>query len=196
MADFLEDAHFDEIAGTDGKTLCIGKDCTYDAEKNLFTLPVWGWTFEIDCNQKQITTDSADQIQDYFSIFIIHYLRCTDVGEDSGTWISEKDFPGGVTFFRGPHEIPTNLISDRFQNDLEQFGEVCQKLGGKALEMGDKAYGFNLAPGISVALVYWIGDEEFPAEAKLLYDQNLQHRYALDVIFSLAVQVCYRFTKV
>mgnify|MGYP001553816048 CR=1 FL=1 len=196
MTGFLEDRHFDEISSTSNKKLCQGKNCKYSEENNIYTLTFWGIIFEIDCNLKQIRTDTPLHIQKYFTIFIIHYLRCTDIGKNTGIWISEKDFPSGVAFFRGPHRIPTHLISNRFQNDLGRFSEVCKKLGGEKLAMGDRAFGFNLAPGIRIALVYWMGDDEFPAEVKLLYDQNIKHRYALDVIFSLAVQVCYRLEKV
>ena len=196
MTDFLEENHFIDITPATAEALCQGKDCTYDPKKNIFTMQLWNSRFEIDCNQKQITARTPAQTHDYFVIFIIHYLRCTAVGETIGTWISEKDFPGGVTFFRGPHQIPTNLISNRFGNNSDAFAMVCQKLGGQQLAMGDQAYAFDIAPGIKVALVYWLGDDEFPPEATLLYDQNLQHRYPLDVIFSLAVEICYRFDQI
>ncbi len=38
-------------------------------------------------------------------------------------------------------------------------------------DMADAAYIFYPVPHISLALLYWVGDEEFPAEAKLLFDQ-------------------------
>ena len=110
----------------------------------------------------------------------------------SGEWISEKDLPGGPTFFRGPHLLPTNLISNRFGNDLQSFCERCKKLGGTQLQLADAAFSFIITKDIPVAVLYWIGDEEFPAEAKILYDKSIAEPLPLDIVFALAFEVCNR----
>ena len=110
----------------------------------------------------------------------------------SNEWISEKDIPGGTTFFRGPHEIPTNLISLRFNNNVNEFKERCEQLHGSPLNMADAAYRFKITPRIPVAVLYWRGDDDFPAEAKLLYDRSIIELLSLDILFALAVAVCSR----
>jgi len=41
-----------------------------------------------------------------------------------------------------------------------------------------------------VAVLFWQGDEEFPTEAKLLYDATIGRHLALDIVYALAVGVC------
>jgi hypothetical protein len=127
-----------------------------------------------------------------FHLFLIYYLLKSKKIKTAGEWVSEKDLPGGPTFFRGPHEIPTHLISKQFGNDVDAFCTKSLALHGTALDMGDAAYRFDILPGIPVAVLYWVGDDEFPPEAKVLYDKGLSGKLPLDIVFSLAVSVCAR----
>ncbi len=129
---------------------------------------------------------------EFFDLFAIFYLLRTVDVPLSGKWISEKDVAGGPTFFRGPHQIPTDLISSRFGNDLLKFKNHCRSLGGKPVEMADAAFCFSITPEIPIAVLYWLGDEDFPPEAKILYDQSIAEILSLDILFALAFGVCTR----
>ena len=83
-------------------------------------------------------------------------------------------------------------MTDHYQNDIEAFKKSCIQLGGIPLDMADASYAFKIAPRISVAALYWIGDDEFPPESKLLFDMSVSEQFALDIIFALAVDVCTR----
>jgi hypothetical protein len=61
--------------------------------------------------------------------------------------------------------------------------------------MADAAYRFQIAPRIPVAVLYWTGDEDFPAESKILYDRTIAEHLAADIIFALAVVICERIGK-
>ena len=116
-------------------------------------------------------------------------LKSKDI-DISGQWISEKDMPGGVAFFTGPHTIPSKMIGERYGHDLAGFTQACLDLGGTPLNMADAAFSFTIVPSIPVAVLLWKGDEEFPAEARLLFDKTITEHMALDVIFGLAVEIC------
>jgi hypothetical protein len=58
--------------------------------------------------------------------------------------------------------------------------------------MADAAYSFRITTRIPVAVLYWIGDEDFPAESKILYDRTIAENLASDIIYALAVGICER----
>ena len=58
--------------------------------------------------------------------------------------------------------------------------------------MADQAYSFRIAPRTPVAVLLWEGDNEFPAESKLLFDRTIVEHLALDIIFGLTVEICTR----
>ena len=195
MADAVDKTYFQELADQDPAVICRRvPGCQFHADGGFYTLPVWGQTYALYPREAVIKPllPADEAPHELFCFFIIYYLLRSRAAAPSGRWISEKDIPGGATFFRGPHQIPTRLISRRYENDIEAFSRTCRGLQGSPLTMGDAAYRFEITPDIPVAVLYWAGDEDFAAEAKLLYDQRIGHQLPPDVIFSLAVEVCRR----
>ncbi len=54
-------------------------------------------------------------------------------------WISEKDIIGGPIFFRGMHTIPTHYITQRYEDDFQDFKRLCRQLNGQSVDVGDLA---------------------------------------------------------
>jgi hypothetical protein len=187
-------SHFQQLLNTDPQEICSRIPCCYDNASGTYSLTTWGVEYSIDPAGERISAVNPDQsLHEYFVIFLIHYLLNDKEIHTFGEWISEKDMTGGPTFFRGPHAIPTEWISERFGNDLGSFKQFCTKHSGDPLDMADAAFSFALTPNIRVAVLYWTGDEDFPAEVKILYDSSLPEYFALDVVYALAVAVCDRF---
>lgn len=194
MTDLIDRIHFQELSQRDPSDVCRRAACRYDDVDESYILSAWNDEYRIFPTQLKIDcmTKLTQGIQDYFDLFLIHYLLQSKETELSNEWISEKDIPGGPTFFRGPHEIPTKLISLRFNDNINEFKARCEQLHGIPLNMADAAYRFRIAPRIPVAVLYWIGDEDFPAESKILYDRTIAQHLASDIIYALAVGICER----
>ncbi len=194
MPELIDQRYFLELAAADPKIVCRNGRCRYSADQNQYQLELWGDLYSIDAKACTIehTVVTGPLPHPYFEMLVIYYLLRTQDIVLVGDWFSEKDLPGGATFFRGPHKIPTELIVNRFDNDLQQFQDRCLRFGGKPVDMADAAFSFAIAPDISVAVLYWLGDDDFPAEAKILYDQSVIGLFSLDIVFALAVGVCAR----
>jgi Domain of unknown function (DUF3786) len=194
ITNLIDKSYFDELSGRNPDEICRLASCRYENVTKSYTLSAWGddylicpEEYRIDCIKQ-----NNSKPHEYFYLFLIYYLLNTKKNNSKPEWISEKDIPGGATFFRGPHEIPTILISEKYKNDLEWFEERCAVLGGQKLDMADAAYSFKIVQHIEIAVLYWIGDEDFSPEAKILYDRTIIDHLSLDIIFSLAVAVCER----
>ena len=197
MTNLIDKIYFQELAAQDPDDVCRRVLCKYDDLKKSYTLSVWGDEYaiyphevKIDCISKNVQSP-----HEYFYLFIIHYLLKSKAIEISKEWISEKDIPGGATFFRGPHEIPTRLIYSRYSNDIKEFRKRCEQLNGIPLDIADAAYSFKITSHIPVAVLYWGGDDEFPPEAKILYDKTISEHLASDIIYALAVEICTRIGR-
>ncbi|EFK11297.1 conserved hypothetical protein [delta proteobacterium NaphS2] len=195
METIIDKRHFVDLLQMDPSDVCRRSLCSYHMERCCYTLPVWNEDFEVCPETSEVIclTDDTEKVDPFLSLFIVHYLLTAKDIPITREWISVKDIPGGVGFFQGPHAIPTDLIEKQFVNRLDRFGHVCEKMGGMPLGMADKAYAFRIAPRIPVAVLLWEGDDEFPAESKLLFDRSISEHLALDIIFSLSVFVCKTF---
>jgi hypothetical protein len=187
---------FDELAQCPPDAVCRRAGCRYDAEQKVYILAAWGDDYLVSpaAGRIECRPGGGPRPHPYFSVFLLHHLlRAPETGS-AGIWISEKDIPGGQTFFRGPHAIPTAWISDRYNNDINLYKERCRQLGGQPLAMADAAFSFPVTPRTPVAVLYWLGDEDFPPEAKILFDRSLSEYLAADALFALAVDVCGRLS--
>lgn len=194
MTNLIDKIYFQELAEQNPEDVCRRSLCKYDDVKKLYILPVWGDEYAIYPHEFKIDriSKNVQSPHEYFYLFIIYYLLKSKEIEISKEWISEKDIPGGTTFFRGPHEIPTHLIYRQYSNDIKEFRKRCEKLHGIPLDIADAAYSFKITSHIPVAVLYWEGDDEFPPEAKILYDKTITEHLASDIIYALAVEICTR----
>jgi len=194
MTNRIDNSYFVELAEQKPTDICRQALCSYDTENRSYRIRLWVNEYEINPEQCTVTgvNDTFIPPHEYFDLFIIYYLLRAKEIRVTGEWISDKDMVGGATFFRGPHDIPTELVSNRFHNDIEAFKKRCEELQGTPIDMGDAAFTFRIAPRIPVTVLYWTGDEDFPPEAKLLYDRSITEHLSLDIIFALVFEVCTR----
>ena len=190
----IDKIYFQELARQNPADICRRAKCNYDEGNRCYSLSAWGDEYAIYPHEYRIdrVVENVHSPHDYFYLFIIYYLLKSQDIEISREWISEKDIPGGATFFRGPHQIPTHLICKHYKNDIEAFNKKCEHLHGKPMDMADAAYRFDITPRIPVSVLYWAGDDDFPPEAKILYDRTITEHLSTDIIFTLAVEICTR----
>ena len=181
----------------DPQDVCRRALCSYDSDTQGYAVAIWDADYGVYPEASRIVhlKDDTEVTDTSLSLFIVHYLLTSQERPIRKEWISVKDISGGATFFRGPHAIPGHLIQNRYKDDVAAFSDACEQLSGTPLSMADAAYSFRIAPRIPVAVLLWRGDEEFPAEAKLLFDKSIGDHLAPDIIFALAVVVCLRLAK-
>ena len=197
MTNSIDEGYFIELAEKNPDDVCRIAMCDYDPAKKGYRISVWGEDYGIYPNESKIIRlqDDNPDIGHLLKLFIIYYLlRSKDISI-SKEWISEKDIPGGATFFRGPHKIPTHIIESRYEDNIEEFKEICERLDGIPLDMADAAYAFRITSRIPVAVQFWDKDDEFFAEAKILFDKTITEHLTPDIIFCLTVEICRRIGK-
>ena len=194
MTNSIDSSYFIELAEKNPEDVCRLALCDYDPIKKGYRISVWGEDYGIYPQESKIMRlqENNPDVGHLMGLFIIYYLlRSKDISI-SKEWISEKDIPGGATFFRGPHKIPTQIIEKRYENNVKEFKEVCDRLDGIPLDMADAAYAFEITPRIPVAVQFWDRDDEFSAEAKLLFDKTIAEQLTPDIVFCLTVEICKR----
>ncbi len=194
MADYVDKRLFADLASADPQQV-ISADCRYLKDEKNYSVNVWGEQYVVSPLGETITlTEIIAEHHDMMFVFVVNYLLAEKKSSPQGEWISEKDLVGGVTFFRGPHEVPTHYITQVFGDNLVHFRRSCENLGGTPIDMADVAFAFPLVDSIQAALLYWHGDEDFPAACKVLLDSSVNH-LALDIIYALLTGICLRVGK-
>ena len=114
---------------------------------------------------------------------LLYLLRLDTIALD--TPISPLELPGGATFFRGHHGLPQALLEERFGQDAAAFLAAGARLHGEKRDAGDAAVALQVFPGLTVEVILWQGDEEFPAQVSFTVPAHLDHFWILDAVWGL-----------
>ena len=193
MCHKLDARFFAQLAELPADEVCRQALCRFDPARGCFQLEAWGELCEVFPRAAEIRPlAGARPVSSELGLAIVFYLMESQDLPLANEWVSEKDVPGGVSFFSGPHAIPGHLVATRFGADAPAFRRVCRSLGGAPLVMGDAAFAFRVLPRAPVAVILWQEDDEFPADVRLLFDRTISQHLPLDVIFGLCEEVCHR----
>jgi hypothetical protein len=98
----------------------------------------------------------------------------------------EKLDPGGF-FFRGSHRLPVEGLASVFGSEPQSLHEAGRTLNAVPRAFGDAAIELLVLPRISITVVIWEQDEEFPARASMLFDRRATDQLPLDALFATAM---------
>ena len=114
---------------------------------------------------------------------LLYLLRLDPAGLGPG--ISPLELPGGVTFFRGHHGLPSGPLEERFGRDAAGFLAAGEKLHGETRPAGDAAVTLQVFPGLVVEVILWQADDEFPAQVSYTLPAHLDQFWFLDAVWGL-----------
>ncbi|WP_299976184.1 DUF3786 domain-containing protein [Desulfobacula sp.] len=197
MSEDIDRTNFLDLKSCDPEEVVSRTGCRFDKTGEQYFVNIWGHKYCVDLNKYEVRPEGPGLKTHHncLYLFILYYLMKSKNIPPSGVWVSEKDIPGGAAFFRGPHTIPADLITGRFGDNIDLFKKESEKSGGIPIELADASFLFQITPTIPVAVLYWQGDEDFPSEARLLFDRTIEQHLPLDIIYALAVEICHTLGK-
>jgi hypothetical protein len=68
-------------------------------------------------------------------------------------------------------------------------------LGGRSLALADAAYRFEAFPRLPVAVLLWAGDEDIPAQARILFDAHAGHYLPTEDLAGIGDWLAHRLTR-
>ena len=128
-------------------------------------------------------------------ILILHYLTTKESFSTKGEFVSFKNLPG-ASFYnptfrkRGPERI-----LKRFGYNIEEITAAAEKLSGSRAEYGDVSFRLTIFPKIEAVIVLYRGDEEFPPEAGILFNDDIINHLPLEDIAVTAGLIAGRLEK-
>jgi hypothetical protein len=189
----IDAAYWEELIKLDPNDVCRRSLGSYDPEEEAYRIPMLHEGYRIHALGKRIARETdlsagshghGNILFDEALVLILYLLRAKEIPL-AGHQRTEKDLPGGETFFRGPHELSRRPIIKRFGRDPEAFHEAALCLGGQRLDMGDGAFRLQALPRVPLDYILWAEDEEFPARLTIVFDATVSEHLPLDVIWAL-----------
>jgi hypothetical protein len=102
-------------------------------------------------------------------VLILHYLQgCRPRLE--GRWVAYRELPGAGFYFGAFVKRAVDPLKKVFGQNVTALNKAAARLGGIPIETGTAGFQLNLLPYAPIQMIVWEGDEEFPAEANILFD--------------------------
>jgi Domain of unknown function (DUF3786) len=102
-------------------------------------------------------------------VLILHYLQgCRPTLK--GRWVAYRELPGAGFYYGAFVKRAVDPLKNVFGQNVAALSKAAAKLGAVPVETGSAGFQLNLLPYAPIQMIVWEGDEEFPAEANILFD--------------------------
>lgn len=142
-----------------------------------------------DTDTRKLYYDEGQKDVDIFSATIIlHYINTADGEALSGKWISYRELPDGMFYFRtiaGVLEPLLNKYEDSFKLLVKKVKQHNGRISS-GFKNGVIIYPFPYFP---VMLILEEKSEEFDADVRALFDSSASHYMKTDIVKGLLVNI-------
>jgi len=125
-------------------------------------------------------------------ILILHYLLAADAPGPTGQLVSYREIPGASFYNSAFIKRAVDPIKKAFGQAPDGLRQAAGRLKGEPIEPGDVGFEFYVFPKVPLRLVLYLGDDEFPAEANILFDRSVGTILSPEDIAWLAGMLVYR----
>ena len=151
--------------------ITMASGATFDRERGIFFLEYCGEPYQVLLQEGQVLKGGAGEEVSYNDCtLILQYLAYASGLPPRGRWLSFLELPEGILHY-APFQIDAlNPLARTFGADPDDFFAATAQFKGTPMQMGDAAAVLPVLPKIPLAFVIWLGDDEFPAKANVLFD--------------------------
>jgi len=160
-----------QFAALDPNELSQKSGIPFDGEKFVLTL----LNREVHISYPSMEATFADNMAktaDNIRILLARLVMEGTIIPAKGDMLAYTDMPWGNVYavqFRGRCIM---RLAGTYGHNIQGFKDGCEKLGFIKAGAGDVSYDVPLVKGLTVRLIMWEGDEEFPAAAQILFSDN------------------------
>lgn len=170
--------------------ICLHSGAKFNSEKNLYYLTYLGFNVrvtpegEVNCDETDLTI--------YEKIVILHYMTNAVGAIRESNLISYKELVGGEIYIGPFTNRAIKPLTKIFGHSPEKLGQVIAKWDGEKSEYGDFSIKLNVFPHVYIIYVIWEGDDEFPPNGNILFDQSINDYLSTEDIAVLASNLVYK----
>ncbi|MCI8465743.1 MAG: DUF3786 domain-containing protein [Lachnospiraceae bacterium] len=182
----------------DQEALCrkLGID-TYD--KAVIRLSYFGIPHEIDRKTGRITCPQMPGYDPGFNevMAIYNFLYYAKEGaKNSGEWVHLREVKDVGIFEDAFERQVLAPFAKRFAGRGQELKEAGERMGFLPLSYGDVSFQIPAFFCVPLRMIFWDGDEEFPAKVNLLFDRNITSFTHPESVVMLGAECMRYFTTV
>jgi hypothetical protein len=111
---------------------------------------------------------------------LLTYLYTADGTPPIDRWVGFRELPNGLFYASAFQGYTGAVLVREIDGDVALFKRASEKLQGSILPIGNAGYAFPVLPRLKLAVVMWVGDDEFPSQAQVLFQASAPHYLITD----------------
>lgn len=131
-------------------------------------------------SMEAVYTDTGAAVSSAVRILFARLLLEGTIAESTGRMLAYSETPWGNVYEAQFKGRCISRLAFGFGNALDKFEAACQTIAGVPVKGGDKAFDIPFLPQLTVRLLVWEGDEEFPPSAQILFSDNFPNAYTAE----------------
>jgi hypothetical protein len=173
--------------------VCRRAVARYVSSENTYVLSCFGQEFRAHVGNAEIVCDTPvgggllKQFGVGLEACLLNYLVYVKDEPPSGQLIKPSSLPGGDIYVKGTHALPLDALAERYGADPDALLRRGTLLGGIRAEYGDASMTVRPFPHLPLTAIVWRGDDEFPANADLLFDATARLHLPAEMLYNTAV---------
>ena len=172
-----------------GKVIKAGK--TYSiVSVDFFQTPV-----DVKFPEGKVTGPQVSELPIWERILILHYLGGDAVAPAHTEWIGFQQVPSGGFYFDAFKRRAHDPLAKIFGREPEKLIEAGAAIGAEKADFGDAAVMVRVFPRVPVAAVVHAACDEFPADAKVLFESSIDSYFCTEDVAVVGGLVAGRLIK-
>ncbi len=159
-----------------------------------YTIPFFNSTYTITTDR--IIDANGKTASHAIAVILCKYLLlCPKLPSNDFSLVTYKDFKDAAPYAGGFRNTAENPIASSFENGLPKLEKRCLDVGGHPFTTEvscQLAFKFQALPNIPIILLFNDADEDFPAQATLLFQKNAASYLDMECLAMIASALAYR----
>jgi hypothetical protein len=153
--------------------LVMYSGCEQDADGNFRLEFFWqGYVISVEDFTVRGARDGKEP-SSFIQSLILTYLASANGTTPSSRWIGFRELPNGMFYVQAFRGYTGIRLVRQLEGGVQAFRRAAEALDGEPVkQIGDVGYAFTVLPRLHIAVVYWQGDEEFPSQARVLFEDT------------------------
>ena len=165
-----------------------------EADEEFLYIIYFSKRFRIDRKNGFITEDGKspgfDTVMNIYNTF--YYSASHPVA--SGNLVAFRQVKRVYPFEAAYRRTIIFRLQELFAGKTEELRKACEALGGTLLPQGDVGYVLPVFPFLNIAVLFWDKDEEFEAQANMLFDSEITEFMHEENVVCVAADAVYYLT--
>ena len=113
-------------------------------------------------------------------ILLLRFLVDGQYALPSGQYLTYREFPWGEVYLQQFTGRCIKRFAFSYGARPELLCRIMEHLPARRLERSDCGWEVELMPSLGVQLLLWLGDDEFPPNAQILFSDNFRYAFTAE----------------